>query len=123
MNTYIKLAWRNLWRNKKRTLIASSSLLFAVLLALIMRSMQQGSYDYMIDYSVRMYTGYIQIHGKDYWEKKSLDESMLVNKKHLSELKNIKGISLTIPRFETYSLISYGNKTKVAQITGINPRL
>lgn len=121
MNTYIKLAWRNLWRNKKRTLIASSSLLFAVLLALIMRSMQQGSYDYMIDYSVRMYTGYIQIHGKDYWEKKSLDESMLVNEKNLSKLKNIKGISLTVPRFETYSLISYGNKTKVVQITGINP--
>ena len=54
MNTYIKLAWRNLWRNKKRTLIAAASVFFAVILALLMRSMQTGYYDYMIDASVRI---------------------------------------------------------------------
>lgn len=123
MITYIKLAWRNLWRNKKRTLIAAASVLFAVLLALIMRSMQIGYYDYMIDASVRMYTGYIQVHGKNYWEKRSLDESMLIDKKHLSELKSTTGVNLVVPRFETYSLISHGNKTKVVQVTGINPEL
>lgn len=123
MITYIKLAWRNLWRNKKRTLIAAASVLFAVLLALIMRSMQNGYYDYMIDASVRMYTGYIQVHGKNYWEKRSLDESMLLDKKLLSELKSTTGVNLVVPRFETYSLISHGNKTKVVQVTGINPEL
>ena len=123
MSTYIKLAWRNLWRNKKRTLIAAASVFFAVILALIMRSMQTGYYDYSIDASVRMYTGYIQVHGKDYWEKKSLDESMVLDQKHLSELKNTAGVNLIVPRFETYSLISHGNKTKVVQITGINPQL
>jgi ABC-type lipoprotein release transport system permease subunit len=123
MSTYIKLAWRNLWRNKKRTLIAAASVFFAVILALIMRSMQTGYYDYSIDASVRMYTGYIQVHGKEYWEKKSLDESMVLDQKHLTELKNTAGVTLIVPRFETYSLISHGNKTKVVQITGINPQL
>jgi len=123
MSTYIKLAWRNLWRNKKRTLIAAASVFFAVVLALMMRSMQTGYYDYMIDASVRMYTGYIQVHGKDYWEKKSLDESMVLDQKHLTELKSTAGVNLIVPRFETYSLISYGNKTKVVQVTGINPEL
>ena len=121
--TYIKLAWRNLWRNKKRTLIAAASVFFAVLLALLMRSMQTGYYDYMINASVRMYTGYIQVHGKDYWEKKSLDESMMLDEKHLTELRNTAGVNLTVPRFETYSLISYKNKTKVVQVNGINPAL
>ncbi len=123
MSTYIKLAWRNLWRNKKRTLIAAASVFFAVILALIMRSMQTGYYDYSIDASVRMYTGYIQVHGKNYWEKKSLDESMVLDQKHLTELKNTAGVNLIVPRFETYSLISHGNKTKVVQVTGINPEL
>ncbi len=123
MSTYIKLAWRNLWRNKKRTLIAAASVFFAVLLALMMRSMQTGYYDYMIDASVRMYTGYIQVHGKDYWEKKSLDESMVLDQKHLAELKHSAGVNLIVPRFETYSLISHDNKTKVVQVTGINPEL
>jgi ABC-type lipoprotein release transport system permease subunit len=123
MITYIKLAWRNLWRNKKRTLIAAASVFFAVVLALLMRSMQTGYYNYSIDASVRMYTGYIQVHGKDYWEKKSLDESMVLDEKHLTELKNTEGVNLIVPRFETYSLISHGNKTKVVQVTGINPEL
>lgn len=123
MKTYLVLAWRNLWRNKKRTLIAAASVFFAVLLSLIMRSMQTGSYDYMIDASVRMYTGYIQVHGKDYWEKRSLDESMKIDEQIFSKLKNIEGVKLTVPRFETFSLISHINKTKVAQVTGINPLL
>ena len=123
MMTYIKLAWRNLWRNKKRTFIAAASVFFAVILALLMRSMQTGYYDYSIDASVRMYTGYIQVHGKGYWEKKSLDESMVIDQKHLKELNNTAGVNLIVPRFETYSLISYGNKTKVVQVTGINPEL
>ncbi|HUX61838.1 MAG TPA: FtsX-like permease family protein [Ignavibacteriaceae bacterium] len=123
MNIYIKLAWKNLWRNKKRTLIAAASVFFAVILALLMRSMQTGYYDYMIYASVRMYTGYIQIHGKDYWGKRSLDESMMLDEAHLEKLKNIPGVKLVVPRFETFSLISHGKKTKVVQITGVNPQL
>ena len=123
MNIYIKLAWKNLWRNKKRTLIAAASVFFAVILALLMRSMQTGYYDYMIYASVRMYTGYIQIHGKDYWGKRSLDESMMLDEAHLEKLKNILGVKLVVPRFETFSLISHEKKTKVVQITGVNPQL
>jgi len=122
MNTYIKLAWKNLWRNKKRTLIAAASVFFAVILALMMRSMQRGYYDYMIDASVRMYTGYIQVHGKDYWDKRSLEESMVLDDANIDEIKKIEGVDLTAKRFETFSLLSYGKTTKVAQIIGVDPK-
>lgn len=121
MNTYINLAWRNLWRNKRRTLIASASVFFAVLLALVMRSMQTGSYNYMIDASVRMYTGYIQVQGKDYWEKRSLEESMILYDDQIEKINQIDGIHLTVKRFETFSLISYGQVTKVVQVIGMDP--
>lgn len=121
MKTYVMLAWRNLWRNKKRTLIASSSVFFAVIVALLMRSMQIGYYDYMIDSSVRMYTGYIQVQGKDYWEKKSLEESMTIAENQFNELINIEGIEHTVKRLETFSLLSYEMVTKVVQVIGIEP--
>lgn len=123
MITYIKLAWRNLWRNKKRTLISAASVFFAVILSLIMRSMQKGYYDYMIDSSVRLYTGHIQIHGKDFWEKRSLEESMYFDETVIQKLKKNKNISQIIPRLETFSLISSGKVSKVVQVNGINPQI
>lgn len=123
MITYIKLAWRNLWRNKKRTLISAASVFFAVILSLIMRSMQKGYYDYMIDSSVRLYTGHIQVHGKDFWEKRSLEESMYFDEALIQRLKENKNIFEIIPRLETYSLISFGKVSKVVQVNGISPEV
>jgi ABC-type lipoprotein release transport system permease subunit len=121
MNTYFHLAWRNLWRNKRRTLIASASVFFAVFFALAMRSMQEGSYDYMVDASVSMYTGYIQVHAKDYWDKRSIDKSMELSSTKIEQIDSIGHITLVTPRLESFSLISYGNVTKVASVVGIDP--
>ena len=123
MKTYFLLAWRNLWRNKRRTLIASASIFFAVIFALLMRSMQEGSYDYMVDASVSMYTGYIQVHAKDYWDKRSIDKSMELSMTRIDKIDSIKHVTLVTPRLESFSLISYGNVTKVASIVGIHPEL
>ena len=123
MKTYFQLAWRNLWRNKRRTIIASASVFFAVMLALVMRSMQEGSYDYMVDASVSMYTGYIQVHAKDYWDKRSIDKSMDYDQTKIDEINKIEHVTLVNPRLESFSLISYGNVTKVASIVGIVPQI
>ncbi len=121
MKTYFHLAWRNLWRNKRRTLIASASVFFAVFFALVMRSMQEGSYDYMVDASVSMYTGYIQVHAKEYWDKRSIDKSMELSSEKIEQIDSIEHVTLVTPRLESFSLISYGNVTKVASIVGIDP--
>jgi len=123
MKLYLQLAWRNLWRNKRRTLIATTSILFAVVLALITRSMQHGYYDYMIDSAVRLYTGYIQIHSKGYWENRSLDESLILTEAMCNKIKSFPKITTVTPRFESYSLISFKNATKISPVFGIDPIL
>jgi ABC-type lipoprotein release transport system permease subunit len=83
--------------------------------------MQEGSYDYMVDASVSMYTGYIQVHADEYWEKRSIDKSMVLSEEKISDLEDIEYVTLVTPRLESFSLISYENITKVASIVGINP--
>ena len=122
MGTYFELAWRNLWRNKKRTLIAAASVFFAVLLALIMRSMQKGTYNYMINSSVGLSTGYLQVHEKGFWDKRSLDKSMVLSKEKLEDIKNIPNVTNVLPRLDSYTLISYGKSTKVTPVYGIDPQ-
>ena len=116
-----KLAWRNIWRNKRRSYLTIGSIMFAVILAVFMRSMQLGSYENMIENSVRFYTGHIQIHQNGYWDDKVIDNSMAVDSHLLSSLKQIEGVTDVVPRMESFILSAYGTKTRGSLIMGIDP--
>ncbi len=120
MNEYIKIAWRNLWRNKKRTLITVASVLFAVFLALLMRSMQLGSYDSMERNTVKNTTGYIQVHKKGYWDDKNINNMM--EAKGITEIINkTENVSLSTPRLESFALGSSGSHSKGIAVIGTRP--
>lgn len=118
---YLSLSWRNLWRNRKRTVIAAASVFFAVLLALIMRSGQTGSYAYMIDSSAKLFTGHLQVQGSGYWENRSLDRSMALSHEQRRQIRQMENIVSLTPRLEAYALVSYETATKVGEIIGIDP--
>ena len=120
MNDYFKLAWRNLWRNKRRTLITSASIFFGVLLSAFMSSMQEGSYAQYIKSIVNFYSGYIQVHQKGYWNDKVIGNTLEYNAVRL-KIKDTKGITFFTPRLETYALASSEELTKGVLIIGIAP--
>jgi ABC-type lipoprotein release transport system permease subunit len=123
MKTNIKLAWRNLWRNRRRTFIAISSIVFSVLLASWMRSMQEGSYDSMIDNSVKFYSGYLQVQDSAYWNERTLENSLLANDTLVEQLTNIEDITLVSHRLESFALAANQLKSKPAMVMGIEPEL
>lgn len=116
-----KLAYRNIWRNKRRTLITLTSIAFAVLLSCLMRSTQLGSYERMISNALSFYTGHIQVHKKGYWEEKTLDEGFEKSDEILNVLKDDKRITNIIPRIESFALASFKLQTKGAMVLGIDP--
>lgn len=121
MKFYLILAWRNIWRNKRRTFIAASSIFFAILLAIFTRALQNGSYDFMIDSAVRMYTGYLQIHGKGYWDERTLEKSIEINDNLLKKIERLEFVEIAVPRLENFMLVSSKEITKVASVIGIEP--
>lgn len=123
MKEYLKIAWRNLWRNRRRTLITISSVLFAVFLSLLMRSMQNGSYARMVESTVKSSTGYIQVHGKGYWEEKSIDHSFILDPAREQSFRSHENVTVMIPRLESFALASSGKQTKGAAVMGTDPAM
>ncbi|MBC8005645.1 MAG: ABC transporter permease [Verrucomicrobia bacterium] len=121
MGTNIKLAWRNLWRNKRRTLITVASIFFGVLLSAYMTSMQEGSYGKMVEIVVKFYSGYMQVHHEDYWENKSINNVFEYDQALIDRIKTHKEVDYVIPRLESFGLASAGELTRGAAIFGIVP--
>lgn len=117
----IRLAWRNIWRNKKRTLITVASIFFALFLSILMVGLQAGSYNNMIKTSVEDFYGYVQVHQKGYTDDKTLSNSMEFNSEIQNYLISNKNVKELHPRIETFSLSAFGDKTKGIPIIGVIP--
>lgn len=115
------MAWRNLWRNARRTLITMASIFLAILLALIMRSWQLGSYRKMVRDVVRSYSGYVQIHRRGYWDNKTLEYSFIMADSLSLLLQQRAGVAGVIPRLESFALASGAEQTKGIMVVGIDP--
>lgn len=116
----IKLTWRNVWRNRRRTLITMASVFFAVILSTLMMSLKEGVYSGMIDSAIGSYIGYGQVHAKGYWDDRSLDNSFEFNKKLSAQINNTPGITNNLQRVEAVAMAASTDITKVVMVVGLN---
>ncbi|MCH8569683.1 MAG: ABC transporter permease [Balneolales bacterium] len=119
---YLTLSWRNLWRNGKRTLITVSAIVFAVVVAVFMQSVNRGSHEQMIDNMVRFHTGYVQLQDFRFEDEPSLDNSFPFTEEHISRAFEADDrITQVIPRIETFMLAGNDFSTRGAFVLGIDP--
>jgi len=117
-----KLSWRNIWRNRRRALITIASVFFAVFFCTLMLSFQSGVWEKMIDNTLRTQTGHIQIHGKGYWNDRSIDNFMMLSDSVISSLKTIPNVTNVSPRIETFAMASFGMLSRGISVIGISPK-
>ena len=116
-----KLAWRNLWRNRSRTLITMASVFFAVLLAIFTMSLQKGVWDNLTKNVVSFYSGYVQRHLNGYWNEQILDNSFAFTDSLNQAILQQPHITAATPRLESFALASGGQITKGSMVAGIDP--
>ncbi|MCD6454232.1 MAG: ABC transporter permease [Candidatus Aminicenantes bacterium] len=114
-----KVAWRNLWRNKRRTILTISAIAFSVLVLIFMLSIESGTYEYTKDYATKIWNGKARIFKKGYFQKETITKSFTVDKK-LKKLLESTSFSWC-KRIDGYGLVSFGDKTYGASISGIEP--
>ena len=122
MKDDFKIAWRNLWRNRRRTIITSASVFFAVFFAIIMRSVQLGSYDRMIMNFIESYSGYLQVQHLKYQDNPSIDYSFKYSDSLSAAISGVKNVVSVAPHIESFVLASSGTQTKGVAVVAIDPR-
>lgn len=118
----LQLAIRNIWRNKRRTIITIAAVAFAVFLASVMRSFQKGAWDNVINNSVNLFFGYAQVHKDGFWDEQVLDNAMEWESMFEEIPDKIPSIKAVVPRIESFALASAQDLTQGVMVIGIDPQ-
>jgi ABC-type lipoprotein release transport system permease subunit len=76
MNIVVRLAWRNLWRHQRRTWLTVGAMVFSNTLLVFMISMQFGMYDLMIDNTLKVFTGHMQVQAPGYKDDQKMRQTV-----------------------------------------------
>lgn len=117
----VKLAWKNMWRNRNRTIITMAAIFFAVILSVTTSSLRDGIFDNLVKNVVSFYTGYVQVHKQGYQDEQVLDnsfEASVQSEEKILQQQNVKSLAA---RLESFALASAGEATKGCLVTGIHP--
>src|SRR5665647_2200675 len=109
----IKMAWKNMWRNRNRTIITMAAIFFAVILSVIASSLQKGIFDNLVKNVVSFYTGYVQVHKQGYWDEQILDNSFESSAATEQKILQDENVTAITSRLESFALVSSTDITKV----------
>ncbi|MBN1614434.1 MAG: ABC transporter permease [Deltaproteobacteria bacterium] len=115
------MAWRNVWRNPRRTMLTICAIAFACLLLVFMLSWQFGSYETMINSAVKIHTGHLQIQAEGYRDKNDIrlvvDDPAAIGRR----LEALPRVDTYTFRADAFSLVSSKERTYGVLVIGIDP--
>jgi len=115
------MAWRNLWRQPRRTVLSSLTIAFTSAFLIFMPSMQNGSYDAMIENTLRLYDGYAEIQRPGYHDDPEIRTSITDSQAVVTELEALPGLQAITTRAISYALLASEQRSFGAQIVGVEP--
>ena len=122
MNITLRMAWRNLWRHKRRTWLTIGAMIFSNLLLVFLISLQFGSYRMMIDNTLKSYTGHMQVQHKAYNDDPKIRNSFDAVIPLADEIRKQLGSDMIAARGVAFAMTSSEQRSYGLQITGVEPK-
>ena len=119
----LKLALRNILRQKRRSLLTGLSISGGFVLSVFSFSLTEGTYENAIDFFTRDHTGHIQIHSGDYHERPKIYKTISQPEAVEAIIKNESKIKAFAPRIFAPALAYAGSETSVVSVIGVDPFL
>ena len=103
---FLLVAWRNLWRNPRRTWLTAGGMAFSMWLIVLFMSIQAGMYNDLRDLSARMVSGHAQVQHPQYLDDARLRHVVQGVTELTRQLAELPGVVAATPRAETFALVS-----------------
>jgi putative ABC transport system permease protein len=122
----LQLAWRNLWRNPRRTLIAMSAIGFGYVMLLFVACLMAGLRQQMIETGTGLVLSDIQVHAPAYYPNRPMHQT-LGGQKGTNVTTLVAAITAdprvyaASPRVYGYGLASAGDQSAGVEILGVDP--
>src|SRR3990172_6746880 len=117
------LAWRNVWKNKRRTVLTLLTIMVGSAMVILFMSLQEGAYDVIIENAVSANSGHIQIHEKGFWEFRSIDYALIPDKRVINALKADPSIAGYTERVHAACLVANEEASEIVFIQGVDPEM
>jgi len=117
----LRIAWRNLWRHRARTLTLASAIAFSYALLLISMGVGDDGHAEMLEAAARAAGGDILVHGAGYWESRATDIAIDDADAVLATIERVPGVRAAIPRVLIQGLVSTAAGNRPVQLAGIVP--
>lgn len=121
MNFYFTVAWRNIWRNARRSLITASAMALSVGLCMAMVAITDGFYEVFFEVLVTKKSGHVQVSHEDYSKSKALYDTVVNSDQIMADIEKLPGTVGVTGRLYSSALIDGGKNAAGAQISGIQP--
>ena len=117
----LMLAWRNIWRHRRRTIITLSSIAVGFAFSVLLIGINDGSHNSMTRNAIKLGEGYLTVQARGYFEAPA-NHKFLENSHALLEKLNDLNIDGSIqPRIALQVLASSTNNSVGAALEGLNP--
>ena len=121
MKTLFKIAWRNVWRNKLRSLTVIVSMVLGLWSGLFAVSMMLGLNDQRMDSAINSYLSHIQVHHPSFSENFDLERTVVGCDSLQNFLKSAEEIKHFSSRTIVSAMASTAHGSEGVRLIGINP--
>lgn len=121
MSITLRLAWRNIWRQPRRTWLTTGAMVFSNVLLIFLISIQLGSYRMMIDNTLAPFTGHLQVQYEGYKDDQRIRQVVPAIRDLAAELRDGLGLETVAARGAAFALASSEERTYGIQIVGVEP--
>lgn len=116
-----RLAWRNLWRNKRRTVLTLVAITFGMFLAILMTAMQDRSFGDMIDTAARMRSGHVAIQHPGQQDAPSLAKTVPDAQGLADRLEQVDGVQRAVSRIQGPAMLATAGQSYGGIFIAIDP--